>query len=243
MAAYSEKPLQGPLSLLAQCSWKISHTSQSLNVYPDGFADLFVAEFGEIYVAGGATITHRLGPEFGATLAGIRLKACALRQLFGLPACEFTDRCVPLADLPFAAARRIVSIVRCADSLQETVASLCAELREQAMAHDFALARTIDFTISVLDSQSLASIAHRIGVTERHLHRLFVDCVGISPTRLRRIHRLQRVLDAMRKWNQQSSLADCALACGFADQAHLNRDVRELTGSSPARLLQQLHAA
>lgn len=80
------------------------------------------------------------------------------------------------------------------------------------------------------------------------LPRLAVD-VGLSPQRLRALSRQQlgmplarwRVWTRLRRAAEAlqcgQSLADAAAAAGFADQAHLTRQMREMMGLTPAALL------
>ena len=72
----------------------------------------------------------------------------------------------------------------------------------------------------------------RLGLSPRTLARRFSSQVGITPKRFARVHRLQRVLRAVRR----SSNPDwCALAAehGYADQAHLIHDFRDLADITP----------
>jgi len=57
--------------------------------------------------------------------------------------------------------------------------------------------------------------------------------VGVPPKLLARFHRARRLLerDDGRRW------AEIAADCGYADQAHLNRDFRQFAGASPTELL------
>src|SRR6266576_2231514 len=76
------------------------------------------------------------------------------------------------------------------------------------------------------------AIRSRLGLFPRTLARRFSNQVGITPKRFARVHRLQRVLRAVRR----SSEPDwCALAAehGYTDQAHLIHDFRDLAGITP----------
>jgi transcriptional regulator GlxA family with amidase domain len=80
---------------------------------------------------------------------------------------------------------------------------------------------------------SVDALAAGAGVSARHVERVFRDEVGLSPKRLARVVRLQEVL--RRLGAAPDRWVDVALDCGYADQAHLSRDFRELTGESPTR--------
>ncbi|WP_174531163.1 helix-turn-helix domain-containing protein, partial [Micromonospora maritima] len=57
---------------------------------------------------------------------------------------------------------------------------------------------------------------------------------GYGPKTLARILRMRRALDLA---HAGAPLAEVAARTGYADQAHLTRDVREFAGMPPTRLL------
>ena len=75
--------------------------------------------------------------------------------------------------------------------------------------------------------EHLADAQH---VSRRQLERDFSQWLGISPRRLAHAVRLQAVL---RRAREGAALADVAAEFDFADQAHMSRTVRRMTGSTP----------
>jgi AraC-like DNA-binding protein len=69
-------------------------------------------------------------------------------------------------------------------------------------------------------------------------HRYFIDQfrrhVGLTPMAAARLLRARRAMGQLLH-NAAVSLAEVAVECGYADQAHMSREVRELTGMSPAQ--------
>jgi AraC-like DNA-binding protein len=86
----------------------------------------------------------------------------------------------------------------------------------------------------------IGALAREVGWSRRHLAQRFRTEVGLAPKTVARILRFERVTRTLRA-NGGDGLAEVAYACGYADQAHLNRDFRELAGTTPtdftARLL------
>lgn len=76
----------------------------------------------------------------------------------------------------------------------------------------------------------VATVAERIGWSRKHLARRFTEDIGLGPKAVSRIVRLNRAMAAARAGN---GWADVAAGCGYADQAHMARDFRELAGASP----------
>jgi transcriptional regulator GlxA family with amidase domain len=74
------------------------------------------------------------------------------------------------------------------------------------------------------------------GVSERHARRRFHEHVGYGPKTLQRILRMQRVLWLLSLPDSPHSLAQLSIASGYADQAHLTREMRALTGQLPTTL-------
>lgn len=81
---------------------------------------------------------------------------------------------------------------------------------------------------------TVAQVAAHVGWSPRQLEREFRRGVGLSPKALARILRFQNVLRLLGR-PPRRSWADLAAACGYADQAHLNREFRELSGATPTQ--------
>jgi len=85
-----------------------------------------------------------------------------------------------------------------------------------------------------LDETSVEQFAARIGVGARHLHRLFVQHVGASPSALAHTRRLQfakRLLDETRL-----PITQIALAAGFGSLRRFNDVFQETYGRAPREL-------
>ncbi|UQS26387.1 helix-turn-helix domain-containing protein [Amycolatopsis thermalba] len=197
-------------------------------VVPDAAADVIVASTGAAYLVGPtlSPALHRLPP--GAELRGLRLRTEAIAAVLGLPGHEVRDAVVPLtAVLPDAAARAV------AESVWH--GSFPSVLRPRPGD-----ARVRHAVSRIWRGASLDSVAEEVALTGRQLRRLVVQQAGLGPKALQRVARFQRFLrsaDAARP----TSLADSAAAAGFADQAHLTRETRELAGVTPAVLVRERH--
>jgi AraC-like DNA-binding protein len=77
------------------------------------------------------------------------------------------------------------------------------------------------------------TLAREQHVSRRQLERDFGQWLGTSPRHLAQVARVQAV---SRKAHRGVALADIAADVGFADQAHMTRVVRQLTGLTPRRL-------
>jgi AraC-like DNA-binding protein len=199
------------------------------DVLPDGCMDL-VWSGGRLLVAGPDTRAHPSDPlPAGAAAFGIRLPPGAAPVLLGVPADALRDERPELADVwGSRAARPWADAVAAggAGVLERRVAALLGDRggRPPEAAVVAALAAR---------GSSAADIADRLGVTPRTLHRRSLAAFGYGPRTLGRVLRLQRVLPLL---DAGVPLADVAHRAGYADQPHLSREVRALTGRSPAAL-------
>lgn len=75
--------------------------------------------------------------------------------------------------------------------------------------------------------------ASRMRMRPASVSRGFLRAYGVTPKRFRLEMRTRRALGALGNW--RASLAELAAEFGFADQAHLARSIRSLTGLTPAR--------
>ena len=91
------------------------------------------------------------------------------------------------------------------------------------------------------DGGTEAILAARIGISARHLRRLFLRHLGVSPDQLarsRRAHFARRLLD-----DTDLTVVDIAFAAGFGSLRQFNRIMREVFRASPAGLRQRRHRA
>lgn len=77
-------------------------------------------------------------------------------------------------------------------------------------------------------------VARRVGWSRRHLQNRITAEFGLSPLQIRRVGRFERsnVLAG-----RGLPLAEVASRCGYADQAHLNREWRKFAAATPTETL------
>jgi AraC-like DNA-binding protein len=77
---------------------------------------------------------------------------------------------------------------------------------------------------------SIERAADEQHVGRRQLERDFERWIGVAPRHLAQVARVQQVARLARNG---ASLADAAAQAGFADQPHMTRTVRRVTGLAP----------
>jgi AraC-like DNA-binding protein len=94
-----------------------------------------------------------------------------------------------------------------------------------------------------LEGTRVSELAGAAGISERQLRRRFRASVGYGPKTLQRVLRFQRLVHELAgSTGRTGDLARCAVASGYADQAHLTRECRELSGFTPVQVVRSLAA-
>jgi AraC-like DNA-binding protein len=164
--------------------------------------------------------------------AGVRFPPGVAPALLGVPAHELRDRRVDLAELrPAAQVRRLRALVEAAADPMSGLEAAAARLAAAADPPDPLLRRLV---AALAAGRPVAATADELGLGARALHRRSLAAFGYGPKTLARVLRLQRALALARAG---VPYADTAVRAGFADQAHLARDVKALTGVPMGRLL------
>ncbi|WP_411078233.1 helix-turn-helix domain-containing protein [Streptomyces sp. cmx-10-25] len=195
-------------------------------ILPDGCMDLIWAD-GRLLVAGPDTRAH-VPTETATRYAGLRFAPGDAPRVLGVPARALRDRLVPLDALwdgPEArrTGERITEAPDPAAALEELV-----RLRSAAAPAPDPLLRAVVAHLAA--GRPVARTADAVGLGARQLHRRSLDAFGYGPKTLARILRLQRALALVRSG---VPYAEAAVRAGCADQAHLAREVRSLTGTTP----------
>jgi AraC-like DNA-binding protein len=205
-----------PSALPHVVAWRSVSRGGSTLILPDGCLDLIWTE-GEVYVAGPDTVAEPATPPPGSRSVALRFAAGTGATVVGIPADELTDRTVPLADLwPAAEVRRI------AES-GDPAAALEAAARRRWRPD----AAMIELAARTGAGQPVDRIAYALGLSPRQLQRRTRAAFGYGPKVLARILRMQRALGLARRGE---ALARVSAEAGYADQAHLSREVKALAG-------------
>jgi AraC-like DNA-binding protein len=160
----------------------------------------------------------------------------AVHALTGIDIALHIDRFTPLDELLPAPWQALSREVLAAAGDDERVALIEQFLEPRWLACSQGAADGVDDGmqdwVRRFNAQMRALAADR---SARHLERSIKDSAGQPLRRLRRLQRLERSFLAARAQLQAGTLSWAGIAAdgGFADQAHLSREMREITGDSP----------
>jgi AraC-like DNA-binding protein len=218
---YHEAPAPERLSGAVSCLWWSDDGPK--RIVPDGCLDLIVGD-GKVFVAGPDTRAWESGPAMSA-LHGIRFRPGHAPRVLGIAADELRDQRVELPDLwgrpgMIATERLLTDPAKLTEVVGE---HLRDSLSDPAV--DELLARLAGGVPRV------SPVLRDLAVSERQLRRRFTVAVGYGPATYLRVTRLQR---AITRASSAGTLASVAAEAGYSDQAHLSRDCRELTGTTPS---------
>lgn len=173
---------------------------------------------------------------FGASnCLQINFTPLGARRFFGLPMNELAGRMVTLDDALGADGK----------ALREELGNAADWERRFDIAERFMFARIgkahtrspeVDWAYNRIAASGgrvrIASIAERLGWSRKHLGQQFAREIGLGPKSVARIARLNSAIDAWR--TGEAGWAGIAADCGYADQAHMTREFRDLAGAAPA---------
>lgn len=168
-------------------------------------------------------------------VVGVRFHAGGVAPFTDATLADVTDRVVPVDAVFGAEALELDRALRAAAGDLERQGKLLDAFLLRRRRRDASLATFASLVAHLGDPEvdaTVASAAAACGVSARHVARLFRRHLGLAPRTLRSIARFQRALDAMAA-APDGNLGAIAAACGYADQAHLVRDVRRYAGGPP----------
>lgn len=225
----------------------------------------YVFGYGGFRSGTGAAISHRMLPVAGAALVidvdghgavvtGPRSRAATadqrwgrgvtvgltpagVRAVLGMPMGELAEATVPF-DEPGLVERLAAAAVR-GDRFAILDGWMQRKVREARHGIDLRIAAAWK-QLQRPNSPGVEAVAARVGVRRRLLEQGFRRDVGIPPGTVARIARFQRSTGML---VGDLALGRVAVECGYADQSHLTREVRAMSGCTPAELRRHLHLA
>jgi AraC-like DNA-binding protein len=174
------------------------------------------------------------GPKPKGRVIGVSFHAGMAGAILGVRLDELQDRHVCIEDLWGSRAMELRERLATAPTAQAAIAimerDLIARLQRPLLLHP-AVAQAL--RPALLNTvMRVSEIQQRSGYSPRYFIELFRSNVGLAPKQFYRIQRFSTALARIARG--KVPLADVALASGYADQAHLSREFRELAGVSPS---------
>jgi AraC-like DNA-binding protein len=178
------------------------------------------------------------GPQ---ALVDLKLTPLGAYTLCGLPLRELTGAVVALDDVFGSAARQLSEELREASDWDTRFDLVEAFLLRRAAAGPSAhplVARAWLRLHQSAGQLSIGALAADLGCSRRHLSATFHEQVGLPPKTAARLLRFEHVRRRLER--TPVHWAEIAYRCGYADQSHLNRDFRDLAGTTPTDFLARL---
>lgn len=168
----------------------------------------------------------------------LKFTPAGARAILGLPLNELGGKIVGIADLLGRDGEELTARLQEApswearfDLVEEFLARRAADAPPPTPVVGQALRRLRETEGRI----RIGALAAELNCSRRHLGALFTSEVGLAPKAMARVLRFEAL--ARRLDESPAAWADIAVECGYADQPHLNREVRALAGVSPGELV------
>jgi AraC-like DNA-binding protein len=222
------EPAQDKVTLIINLGPRLLVGGPGFEITP---ADSFVAPLSDGYAV----------TEEGPALEGVQvdLTPIGARMVFGMPMSELSELIVDLEAVFGADLARLAEALHAARTWTGRFALLEEFLVERASAAPAPSPEVAWAWGRIQDSGGgvpAGRLAAEIGCSPRHLNARFRDQIGLGPKTVARIARFRRAAGLLSR-DDGRRFAEIAQACGYYDQAHLNRDFRRLSGTTPGDYL------
>lgn len=210
---------------VVECVWvRVSSAPGKVRIVPDACTDVIWQQGIGTIIAGPDTGAKLVNRELGDVLVGMRLLPGVAGNLFGVPIDALRDLRVEAGEV-------------------DPRFQLDPETPPLEVVRHFGLTAAqaepdplVSAATKKLADRSVASLCKELGISERQLRRRFHAATGYGPRALARILRFSRLVAALDAG--RTDLARLAHELGYADQSHLTREVRRLSGLPPRELIQ-----
>jgi len=253
---YREYPPPPALAGHVECLWRLRQPRPSgapQTIYPDGRCELIVhlavpprcwdATRGwhcqaRTLFAAQRVIAVRLDADGPLDCLGVRLRPAVSNAFLRGAGARHRDQVVDLAGLDSTLSRALARAAhQFARGAPQTLWRLLMK-RCDGLLPDARVTAAIDRLERDAGRARVTSLARAAALSMRGFQVRFRAAVGLTPKEFARVTRLQATLRALD--GSDTSISAVASDGGFADQAHATRELRRVTGHTPARLRREL---
>jgi AraC-like DNA-binding protein len=166
---------------------------------------------------------------------GVKFKPGGFRTFLGEAMSTITDCVLPAQQVFGPSVLELAAcIYRCpdADSMAGAISTFLGSLRPSPDASADLSAQLVELIFDNPAILTVDQLAAKAGMSARSLQRLFKEYVGVPPKWVIRRYRLHELVERLHS-GEAFDGAHLALDLGYADQAHLINDFRNLVGYTP----------
>lgn len=155
-----------------------------------------------------------------------------VKALFGIDGSETVDAVIDLHHfLPNDVIEKIIDTPH----TQTRISILENFLLKRLNAMKTIDSRVINF-LDLCPSTHYGRLLNDYGLSERQFERKFLQSVGFTPSFYKRVTRFEKAFYKL-QYGDYESLSNLAYELGYSDQSHMNRDFKQLSGSTPLTLI------
>ncbi|WP_292469607.1 AraC family transcriptional regulator [Mesorhizobium sp.] len=239
---FRERPVARGLAGAFSALWvhRMDHQAvPPIVITPDATIDLQWID-GRFRIAGPDKEPQIERPSSGAVIVGFRFRPGAAAGWLGVPASEIVGERLDLGVLWGTRARALSDRIKAVPDLDVMVRQLEETVGMHTQGRDALdplMGRAFDAIDEGLPPETplVPFLQRHLHMSERTLRRRFESAFGYGPKTLDRILRFHR-FRRLRGKAGDASTAVLAIEAGYADQAHLIRESRRLTGITPSAL-------
>lgn len=193
------------------------------------------------FVYGQISAFKNLYSEKNASLIIVVFQPNGINRLLGIPANELKERIICTGDL-FGRQGLIlqeklyeqVDLEAKSNLLDTFFLTLSSK---QSIADQPLIQTSIDFIFKNRGSITINQLVKKTGYTERHIERVFRECIGLNPKKFGKIVQLHHFLKLVKDNSGQSTITGLCYEAGYYDQSHLNKEFKKYTGITPLQYM------
>jgi AraC-like DNA-binding protein len=181
-------------------------------------------------------VTPQYAPSEPSYLLSVRMPPLGAYRVLDQPLGEIAHDVVELDDALGADVSRVHERLGDTADAGQQLAILCDFVRRRLARSETRLHADARIAVGTLAESNGAAriedLCRSLGISRKHLGTLFRAHVGLTPKAYARMFRFRRAVDLVQK-GVRLEWTRVAMACGYYDQAHFNREFREFAGMSP----------
>ncbi|MDR6640921.1 AraC-like DNA-binding protein [Luteibacter sp. 1214] len=161
--------------------------------------------------------------------------------MFGVPASALVGRTIPIEAIwSRSAAEDLIGKLSdardsaTAASVLEDVIALRVASTPMDARHGF-----VRRAAGLLEHANVGDVSTQLGISDRHLRRVFQEVTGLNPKTFARLKRFDRAVSSALN-NGESNWSSVAVDAGYYDQAHLIADFHVIAGTTPQKFLAEV---